>query len=280
MSSSSRAVTAQKLLHSIPEQLQKSGMLKLSDRAALLTTGAEMMRSGLVSTAATSSTATSSAVESVGASMSHLARDWQQRLTQGQFLPGQVVELSVDGPSWGTSIALSACHFAQQRLRKQSGQTPWCAFVDCSASLYAPGVFRRGVDISRLLVVRPDEESLSRVALRLVESKSFPVVVVDTTRFSGTLSEINWSTWVRVVRRFNLALENTENTVVLLTESQARRPIPLPVAQRIELTRSALSQLQLSVARDIRGSYLSSQRIAFDSLPQSKQVETATNRSL
>ncbi len=55
----------------------------------------------------------------------------------------------------------------------------WCAFVDPSRSLYAPGVERAGVRLSHLLVVRPRPEDLVRVTLRLVESQSLPLVIVD-----------------------------------------------------------------------------------------------------
>ena len=93
------------------------------------------------------------------------------------------MELSVrGGAALATRIGLSTCHGAQQRAHEQGGQTPWCAFVDPSASLHGPGVARAGVTLERLLVVRPPLSALSRVALRIVESKAFAVVVIDTAK--------------------------------------------------------------------------------------------------
>jgi recombination protein RecA len=39
----------------------------------------------------------------------------------------------------------------------------------------------------------------------------------------------------------------------LLTDRDARRPLPLPVAQRIELSRPSELELELRIAKDRRG---------------------------
>ncbi len=242
------------LLERIPAELRKSGMLRLSNHSLALTTGAALTAGAafeLPSTAGFSSTAglPSTAGNETGG-------HWKAQLLEGKFQRGAVVELSCDGGvALGTSIALRACQFAQQEALSLRGEKAWCAFVDPSASLYAPGVQAAGVDLSRLLVVRPDEESLSRVALRLVESKVFPVVVIDTMGVPGASVDISLAAWVRVVRRLSLSLEGGENSVVLLTDKNARRPLPLPVAQRFEVVRRSASELDVSLAKSTRGAW-------------------------
>lgn len=164
------------------------------------------------------------------------------------------MELSVrGGAALATRIGLSACHGAQQRAQEQGGQTPWCAFVDPSASLHGPGVARAGVTLERLLVVRPPLSALSRVALRIVESKAFAVVVIDTAGVPGASLDVGLGSWQRVVRRLSIAVEGSAASVLLITEAAARRPLPLPVAQRIELSRPAPELLGVRVTKDRRG---------------------------
>jgi|GEM_PF-1421026 len=177
---------------------------------------------------------------------------FQTQLLQGQLLRGGIVELcSEGGAAFGTSIALRACRRVQAEARKLHGESSWCAFIDPQASLYAPGVRSAGVDLSRLLIVRPDEEALSRVALRLVESKAFPLVVIDTMGLPGSTLHLSLGPWVRVVRRLALSLRGSASTVVLLTNKNARRPLPLPVTQRIELSRSSAQELNISVPKSL-----------------------------
>ncbi|HKO50694.1 MAG TPA: hypothetical protein VJV79_23400, partial [Polyangiaceae bacterium] len=54
---------------------------------------------------------------------------------------GAVIELSIHGGSaLGTSLGLAACRAAQQAAVERGGSVPWCAFLDPSSTLYAPGV--------------------------------------------------------------------------------------------------------------------------------------------
>ena len=67
--------------------------------------------------------------------------DWQSRLARGELLRGGVVEIaSQGGLAFGTSVALRACMRVQEEARRAHGVVPWCAFVDPTGSLYAPGV--------------------------------------------------------------------------------------------------------------------------------------------
>ncbi|HYQ15126.1 MAG TPA: hypothetical protein VEQ58_05205, partial [Polyangiaceae bacterium] len=129
-------------------------------------------------------------------------------LPDGGIPRGSVVELCAAGEgALGTSLGLKACAQAQAEARARSGSTPWCAFVDPSGTLYGPGVAAAGVELSRLLVVRPPLSALSRVALRLAESEAFAVVVVDLAGVVGERVAASLGTWPRVVRRLALAIE-------------------------------------------------------------------------
>lgn len=178
--------------------------------------------------------------------------DWDQALESG-LLEGGVVELSIGGGvALGTSLALSVCRHAQEQALLREGHNVWCAFIDPRGSLYAPGVAAAGVDLSRLLVLHPDESSLSRVALRLVEARHFSVVVIDTLGVPGASLDTELVRWVQVVRRLERALHLSSSTVILLTDQYAKRPLPLPVTKRYELVRTSNHDLAVRVARDAK----------------------------
>jgi hypothetical protein len=175
-------------------------------------------------------------------------------LPDGGLLRGSVAELCAAGEgALGTSLGLAACAQAQAVARERTGHTPWCAFIDPSGTLYGPGVAAAGVELSRLLVVRPSLAALSRVALRLAESEAFAVVVVDLTGVVGERVPVPLGTWPRVVRRLAMAVEGTGHSVLLLTRQADRRPLPLPVAQRLEVSRPASDKLMVRLAKDQRG---------------------------
>ena len=185
-------------------------------------------------------------------------------LPDGGLQRGSVVELCAAGEgALGTSLGLAACAQAQAQARARGGSTPWCAFIDPSATLYGPGVAATGVELARLLVVRPPLAALSRVALRLAESEAFAVVVVDLTGVVGERVSVPLGTWPRVVRRLAMAIEGTGHSVLLLTREADRRPLPLPVAQRLEVSRPAADKLLVRVAKDQRGRVSSPRPIAW-----------------
>jgi len=170
------------------------------------------------------------------------------------LLRGGVVELAVaEHGSLGTSIALQACRALQEEAKARGASTPWSAFVDPSGTLYAPGVAEAGLDLDRLVVLRPPLEALSRVVLKVTESPAFALVVIDALGVPGAQPGVALGTWARVVRRLSMAVEGTERCVLLLTDAGERRPLPLPVAQRLELSRPKPNQLLLRVAKDRRG---------------------------
>jgi recombination protein RecA len=176
-----------------------------------------------------------------------------------------VVEIaSPRGLARATRFALAACASAQAEARRRSGddrtEGAWCAWIDPGASLFAPGAAIAGVDLERLLVVRPPLEALARVAVRVAESRAMSAIVIDTSGIPGGSLDSRMDRWATVVRRLALAVEDADTVVLLLTDSRAARSAPLPVAMRIELeshlTRSEQGQrdrVQLRVAKDRRG---------------------------
>jgi len=192
---------------------------------------------------------------------------------------GAVIELSVHGGSaLGTSLGLAACRAAQQAAIARGGSLPWCAFLDPSCTLYGPGVAAAGVELERLLVVRPSVEALSRVALRIVESGACAVTIIDLLGVPGQSLSVNLTAWLRVVRRLAMGVDGTPNSVILLTDAAEQRPLPLPVAQRIELERPSESKLSVRVVKDKHGRVSSPRSIAWVRTgPAWKNGEQASN---
>jgi recombination protein RecA len=175
-------------------------------------------------------------------------------LPGGGIARGAVVELAVaSGAALATSLSLSACRSAQQQAFERGGEIPWCAFLDASATLYAPAVVEASVVLDRLLVLRPPLEALGRTALRAAESQVFAVLVIDTVGAPGAELDVSLGMWPRIIRRLAMAIEGTLCSVVLITDVAARRPLTLPVAQRIELNRPTRDKLVVRVAKDRSG---------------------------
>jgi hypothetical protein len=175
-------------------------------------------------------------------------------LPDGGLPRGSVVELAVaGGVALATSIALATCRSAQEEAELRGGEAPWCAFVDPSATLHGPGVSGAGVALERLLVVRPPLAALERTAIRLAESQAFAVIVIDTMGVPGGAFGVALGSWPRVVRRLALSAEGSGACVLLVTDGEARRPLPLPVAMRLELARPTADRLTVRVAKERRG---------------------------
>jgi len=119
------------------------------------------------------------------------------------------------------------------------------------------------VTLERLLVVRPELEALTRVSLRIAESQAFAVIVIDTAGVPGRLMSASLGAWPRIVRRFATAVSGTPACLLLITDASAPRPLPLPVAQRIELTRAHAHELTLRVAKDKYGRISSPRSLAW-----------------
>jgi recombination protein RecA len=175
-------------------------------------------------------------------------------------LPRGVVELACARALGGaTSLALASVRSGQARAR-----TAWCAWIDPEGTLHAPGVEAAGVDLKRMLVVRAPRTQLGRIALKVVSSGAFEVVVIDVDPVPGAVrapvdSKLEpakrskaWAPEV-LVRKLALAAEPSGSTVLLLTDSNRPRAAPWPVTLRLELARPNRRELLVRVGKDRRG---------------------------
>jgi recombination protein RecA len=191
-------------------------------------------------------------------------------LPRGGLIQGSVIELQVQGAgSAATSFALCACRAAQQaggqqmaddRARTFDAQRPWCAFIDASGSLFAPGVARLGVELERLLVVRPDVDAIERVAIRIAEAKAVSLLVIDLRGALGGLPVAS-QRWPRTVRRLALAVRSLGTCVLVITPSEPRSALPLPVAMRLEFSRARRESFEIRVAKERSGRVSSAYKI-------------------
>lgn len=202
-------------------------------------------------------------------------------------LPRGVVELAAPRALGGsTSVALAAICAGQTR-----GTSTWCAWLDPEGTLYAPGVAAAGVELSRMLVVRPPRAQLGRVAVKVVASGAFEVVAIDLDAVPGagilvtagasrrstehTHKQPNeqkqqkqrraWAPEV-LVRKLALAAEPNGSTVLLLTDTSKPRAVPWPVALRLELSSPSPCELVVRVAKDKRGRIGLAKTIPFRSI--------------
>jgi recombination protein RecA len=196
-----------------------------------------------------------------------LSLDWPEleAVLPDGGLPRGVVELAAPQALGGsTSVALAAVRAGQSRSDRA-----FCAWVDPEATLYAPGVAAAGVDLGRMLVVVPPRAQLGRMALKVVSSGAFEVVVVDVDPVLGAAAKETsqqkgqappapsrkgrgWAPEL-LVRKLALAAEPSGTTVLLLTDSSRPRAAAWPVAMRLELSRPAVESLTVRVAKDRRG---------------------------
>ncbi|MFT3769533.1 MAG: recombinase A [Minicystis sp.] len=206
-------------------------------------------------------------------------------LPDGGLPRGAVVEIAAPyGLARATSIALAACASAQAEAKLRGGEGTagaWCAWIEPAAreavpTLFAPAAARAGVDLSRLLVIRPPMEALARAAARAAESRVFSVIVIDLTGVPGKRAEARLDRWVNPVRRLAMAASEIEATVVLLTDALAPRPLPLPVALRLEVERATADRLSVTVAKDRRGRVAAPKTVI---LPRDKDTSGAPDRA-
>ncbi|SES81877.1 ImuA family protein [Stigmatella erecta] len=97
-------------------------------------------------------------------------------LPSGGFPLGQALELCGEMASGRTSLALRAVAAAHQERRL-------CAWVDGPKELYPPAAAAMGVDLTRLLIVRPKVPAqLAWTAVQLARSGAFACVVLDLSQ--------------------------------------------------------------------------------------------------
>lgn len=185
---------------------------------------------------------------------------FEQVLPDGGLPRGAVVEVaSVRALGRTTSFALAACRAAQEEAaqRLSENHSSYCAFVDPWSTLHAPAVVQRGVDPTRLLVVRPSLDELARVVVKMAERKVFSMIVVDLAAPPGACTgldrEVRLDRWGPVVRRLALAVERSATTVLLLTDRLAPRSMPLPVSLKIEFSSISSDRWAARIAKDRYG---------------------------
>ena len=203
-----------------------------------------------------------------------LSLDWPEleRVLPDRGFPRGVVEIASPITKQGamrggaTTIALSAI-----RAVHKADPRAWCAWItEANAPpLYAPAVAQAGVDLERLLVVRPQPADLARTVVKVASSGAFELVVVDAPAgLDGRLSiaaDPSGKTAIRrtassrarvdgsvVVRKLALAAEEQGTTFLVLTNVFTSRAVPWPVALRIEVERRPES-IALRVTKDRRG---------------------------
>lgn len=193
------------------------------------------------------------------------ALDWPELealLPDGGFTRGSVVELASPGAAGGgTLLAVRALRALQHKDPRAVA-----AWLDPDATLYGPGLLRAGIDLARLLVVRPPPADVGRFAVKVVASGAVELMVVGLDPvFGASRPAPRAQRGARrplsdevVVRKLALAVESADAargggaTVLLLTDARVRRPLPLPVALRLELARTP-DALVVRVAKDRRG---------------------------
>ena len=186
----------------------------------------------------------------------HLPLEWPEldALLPDGGLPRAVVELAClalqsrmpHAYPGATSIALAALRATHRRDARA-----WCAWIDPESTLYAPGLVQAGVDLDRLLVVRPPPDKAARVAVKVVSSSAFEVVAIDMTSIVQARKRA-WPPEV-LVRKLALGAEQSGCTVLLLTEAGgAGRAMPWPVAMRMEIERTE-DALRVRIPKERRG---------------------------
>jgi recombination protein RecA len=201
--------------------------------------------------------------EALGLEAKALALGWPELddALPDHGLPRGVVELAAPRAlGGGTSIALAAVRAAHGKDARA-----WCAWIDPEGTLHAPGVAGAGVDLARLLVVRPPRAELARVAVKVAASRAFDVIVVDMDPVPGALvpGRTPYAPRTRAkkggawqgdvfVRKLALLASEGGASVLLLTDATAPRAQPGPVALRLEIAREPAA-IALRVAKDRRG---------------------------
>lgn len=172
-----------------------------------------------------------------------------------------------------TTIALSAV-----RAVHAADARGWCAWIteahgSNASSLYAPAAAQAGVDLERLLVVRPSPADLARTVVKVASSGAFDLVVIDApSGLDGRLSigsglasgfpaglpqraagasraRVDGSV---VIRKLALAAEEKGTTCIVLTNLYTARAAPWPVALRLEVERRP-EAIAVRVTKDRRG---------------------------
>lgn len=193
-----------------------------------------------------------------------LGLDWPEleRVLPDHGFPRGVIEIASPITKHGamrggaTTIALSAMRAVHAGLTHAGVGRAWCAWITEAQAppLYAPAVAQAGVDLERLLIVRPSPADLARTVVRVAASGAFDLVVIDApagldSAARSRRARVDGSV---VIRKLALAAEETGTTFIVLTNLYTSRAVPWPVALRIEVERRP-EAIAVRVTKDRRG---------------------------
>jgi hypothetical protein len=163
-------------------------------------------------------------------------------LPSGGFPLGQAVELCGEAATGRTSLALSAVASAHREARL-------CAWVDGPRELYAPAAAAQGVDLERLLLVRPKApEQRVWAAVQLARSGAFACVVLDLTRGVGATGRPP-RVGLAEARKLADAAERGGGLLLLLTSPEA----PADGVTRLRTESQGAEGWAVEVVRSRRG---------------------------
>ena len=169
-----------------------------------------------------------------------------------------------------TTIALSAIRAVHANANGGHSRSRWCAWIteSTAAPLYAPAVAQAGVDLDRLLVVRPEPVDLARAVVKVASSGAFDLVVIDAPNgLDGKLALVSSNAngaraphtrppprvdAAVIIRKLALAAEERGTTFIVLTNLYTPRAVPWPVALRLEVERRP-EAIAVRVTKDRRG---------------------------
>ncbi len=139
-------------------------------------------------------------------------------------MPHAVVEITCAHHAFAGATRVAAASVCAAHKRDARA---WCAWIDPHAMIYAPGLARAGVDLERLLVVRPPRELLPRVIVKTASSGAFDVMIVELSSSKGKLEKL--------VRKLAIAADAHGTSIVVLAPPHDD---PWPVALRLEVARA------------------------------------------
>lgn len=149
---------------------------------------------------------------------------------------GQVVEMSGEAASGRTSIALRG-------IAAATGEKRLAAYVDGPGELYPPVAAGMGVDLERLLIVRPKAPGqLVWTAVQLARSGAFACIALDLTHTGVQLSLVE-------SKKLSDAAFKGGSCIVLLAGARSQTSARV----RLEVSASDPQTLRLEALRSSQG---------------------------
>jgi protein ImuA len=144
--------------------------------------------------------------------------DLDALLPGGGLPPGRLVAITGPASSGKLSIALAVAARATAHGRL-------CAFIDTGGELFPPSAAACGIDLARLLVVRPPPAAVLRAVGVTVQSRAFALVVLDLAATPDGAPRLT----AAQATRLGALCRETEVTLLALGAPAALQPL-VPVA--------------------------------------------------